>query len=120
MQRHFGIGHVHTRSRTAYPPWLWLSRMWGKVKEIYQKKGKKKNNINKTQQEKKPNQTQNMCSNKRPVKKPATKMHPQQYRQQSFMLALGPFVTEAPCADDLLCTRIGSGSICHAPMLTFY
>jgi len=27
--------------------------MWGKVKEIYQKKGKKKNNINKTQQEKK-------------------------------------------------------------------
>jgi len=29
--------------------------MWGKVKEIYQKKGKKKNNINKTQQGK--NQT---------------------------------------------------------------
>lgn len=41
MQRHFGIGHIHTRSRTAYPPWLWLSRMWGEVKEIYQKKGKK-------------------------------------------------------------------------------
>lgn len=44
-----------------------------------------------------------MCSNKRPVKKPATKMHPQQY-PQSFGLAHGPFVTEAPCADNCCAT----------------
>lgn len=102
MQRHFGIGHVHTRSRTAYPPWLWLSRMWGEVKEIYQRREKKKNSINKTQQEKKknkpkPNQTQNMCSNKRPVKKPATKTHPHQ-NWQPLVLALGPVWQNDCCA----------------------
>lgn len=45
---------TYTRSRTAYPPWLLLSRRWGKVKEIYRKKGKKnKNNINKLSRKKK-------------------------------------------------------------------
>lgn len=70
---------TYTRSRTAYPPWLLLSRRWGKVKEIYRKKGKKnKNNINKLSRKKKKrkqkNTNPNTCSNKSPVKKPATKV----------------------------------------------
>lgn len=101
MQRHCARGHGHTHSRTAYPPWLWLCRMWGKVKEIYQRKGEKKNNINKTQQEKNQTKPKTCVAIKRPVKKPATKMQ----CGQSSPLAPGPLVTEAPCADARLCPR---------------
>lgn len=71
---------TYTRSRTAYPPWLLLSRRWGKVKEIYRKKGKKKKTIlinsagKKKRKQKNTNPNQNTRSNKSPVKKPATKV----------------------------------------------
>lgn len=62
---------TYTRSRTAYPPWLLLSRRWGKVKEIYRKKGKKKKkktNINKLSRKKK---TTNQTNKHKPKPKHA-------------------------------------------------